>query len=69
MRRLHMARFHGENDLLGLAVPLVFVVEVEAAVNPLVRALLLFERTRPDKAQRSPLKLIGIVLGKPLSAR
>ncbi len=64
-----MSGLDGKNDLLGLAVSLVFVVEVEPPVNAAVRALLLFCGTRTDEAERPPLKLLGIILRESFSAR
>ena len=49
-----------EDDLLGLVAEAF--VEVDPAVDPLVRALLPFGRPGTDQAERPPLELIGIIL-------
>lgn len=51
-----------EDHLPGL--PAVLLVEVESAVDALVRALLLLDGTRADQAERPPLELVGVRLGE-----
>ena len=62
MPRLQVSGFHRQNDLLGLAAALV--VKVKPPINALVRAFLLFQRTRPNQTQCPPLELIRIVARK-----
>ena len=64
-----MSSLDGKNDLLGFAVSLVFVVEVETSINAAVRAFLLFRGPRTGEAERPPLKLIRVIGGEILSAR
>jgi hypothetical protein len=59
-----MSGFHRKNDLLRLAVPFVFIVEVKTTVDALVRAFLLLQGTRAYQAERLPLELVRIVLGE-----
>src|SRR5215203_3259463 len=57
-----LAGFDREDDLLGLAAWLV--VEVDAAVDALVRALLLVGRSSADQPERPPLELVGVRAGQ-----
>ena len=54
---MQLARLDGQDDLLRLAVA---VVEVDPAVDSLVRALLLLDGPRTDQAERPPLELIRV---------
>src|SRR5581483_2551197 len=69
MGRLHISRLHRKDDLLGGAVPRIFVVEIQAAINAPVCAFFPFQWPRPNQAERPPLKLIRIVCGEFFRAR
>src|SRR5688572_10146070 len=57
IRRVKLARFDGQNDLSRVARA---IVEIDSAVDTVVRTLSLLGWTRADQPERPPLKLIRV---------
>src|SRR5262245_40088919 len=58
--RLLPGSLDGENDLFGLAAP-PLVVEVDPAIDALVRPFFLLHQPGADEPQRPPLELIRVI--------
>ena len=63
VRCVQLAGLHRDHDLLRPPAR-AFIVEEHAPIDPLVSALLLVNRARPNQAERPPLKLIRVRLGE-----
>jgi hypothetical protein len=57
-----MSGFDGEDDLFRLAI--VGIMEVQAAIDPPIRTLLLLYRAGADQSECPPLEFVRIRLGQ-----